>query len=264
MPRCDVCGNDYDKAFQVTAGGATHTFDSFECAIYRLAPACEHCGCKIVGHGVEAWQSRLLLRELRAPLRGEVAEGPRHRGGLTVLVRALAVAAAGAGLMYPARSRRWSAPPRAHARSARPRRPPHGDAVDSTSRDVGNRARGVVAELRGRLASGQVDDGVLHERVRARIGTVVGHASSSRRRRRRARHAPRARCWPTRSTGSCGACAACPAYGRRRSARRPRRAGRRAGLEGRPRRLVAARCWSCCRRAGRRPLGCSPGCPARR
>ena len=44
MPRCDVCGNDYDKAFQVTAGGATHTFDSFECAIHRLAPACEHCG----------------------------------------------------------------------------------------------------------------------------------------------------------------------------------------------------------------------------
>ena len=54
MPRCDVCGNDYDQAFQVTVGGATHTFDSFECAIHRLAPACEHCGCKIVGHGVEA------------------------------------------------------------------------------------------------------------------------------------------------------------------------------------------------------------------
>jgi hypothetical protein len=54
MPRCDVCGNDYDKAFQVSVGGATHTFDSFECAIHRLAPVCEHCGCKIVGHGVEA------------------------------------------------------------------------------------------------------------------------------------------------------------------------------------------------------------------
>jgi hypothetical protein len=54
MPRCDVCGNDYDKAFQITAGEDTHTFDSFECAIHRLAPACEHCGCKIIGHGVEA------------------------------------------------------------------------------------------------------------------------------------------------------------------------------------------------------------------
>jgi hypothetical protein len=54
MPRCDVCGNDYDKAFQVTLGGSTHTFDAFECAIHRLAPACGHCGCKVVGHGVEA------------------------------------------------------------------------------------------------------------------------------------------------------------------------------------------------------------------
>jgi hypothetical protein len=54
MARCDVCGNDYDKAFQITTAGATHTFDSFECAIHRLAPVCEHCGCKVVGHGVEA------------------------------------------------------------------------------------------------------------------------------------------------------------------------------------------------------------------
>ena len=54
MARCDVCGNDYDKAFQVTAGGTTHTFDAFECAIHKLAPECAHCGCKIVGHGVEA------------------------------------------------------------------------------------------------------------------------------------------------------------------------------------------------------------------
>ena len=54
MARCDVCGNDYDKAFQVTAGDTTHTFDAFECAIHKLAPECAHCGCKIVGHGVEA------------------------------------------------------------------------------------------------------------------------------------------------------------------------------------------------------------------
>jgi hypothetical protein len=54
MARCEVCGNDYDKAFQVTMAGGSHTFDSFECAIHALAPACAHCGCKIVGHGVEA------------------------------------------------------------------------------------------------------------------------------------------------------------------------------------------------------------------
>lgn len=53
MAKCDVCGNDYDKAFSVTLGGMTQTFDSFECAIHALAPTCAHCGCKVIGHGVE-------------------------------------------------------------------------------------------------------------------------------------------------------------------------------------------------------------------
>lgn len=53
MARCEVCGNDYDKAFQIVAAGAQHTFDSFECAIHRMAPVCEHCGCKVIGHGTE-------------------------------------------------------------------------------------------------------------------------------------------------------------------------------------------------------------------
>ena len=53
MAKCDVCGNDYDKAFAVTMAGRKHTFDSFECAIQALAPACAHCGCKVIGHGVE-------------------------------------------------------------------------------------------------------------------------------------------------------------------------------------------------------------------
>ena len=54
MARCDVCGNEYDKSFDVTVGGASHTFDSFECAIHALAPTCGHCGVKIIGHGVES------------------------------------------------------------------------------------------------------------------------------------------------------------------------------------------------------------------
>jgi hypothetical protein len=53
MARCETCGNDYDKSFTLTMAGVTHTFDSFECAIYTLAPACEHCGCRIIGHGME-------------------------------------------------------------------------------------------------------------------------------------------------------------------------------------------------------------------
>lgn len=53
MARCDQCGNDYDKSFEVTMAGETYVFDSFECAVHKLAPICPHCGCKIVGHGVE-------------------------------------------------------------------------------------------------------------------------------------------------------------------------------------------------------------------
>ena len=53
MAKCDVCGNDYDKAFTVVIAGQKHIFDSFECAIHALAPVCEHCGCKVIGHGVE-------------------------------------------------------------------------------------------------------------------------------------------------------------------------------------------------------------------
>ena len=54
MAACEVCGNHYDKSFQVIAGGVTHTFDSFECAASALAPSCAHCTCRILGHGVEA------------------------------------------------------------------------------------------------------------------------------------------------------------------------------------------------------------------
>jgi hypothetical protein len=54
MATCEVCGNEYDKTFDVTYEGETHTFDSFECAIHALAPECGHCGCRIIGHGVEA------------------------------------------------------------------------------------------------------------------------------------------------------------------------------------------------------------------
>ena len=54
MPACEVCGNEYDKAFEIRMEGSTHTFDSFECAIHALAPSCDHCGCRVIGHGVES------------------------------------------------------------------------------------------------------------------------------------------------------------------------------------------------------------------
>jgi hypothetical protein len=54
MATCEVCGNTYDKSFELIQGGKKHVFDSFECAIHAVAPVCDHCGCKIVGHGMEA------------------------------------------------------------------------------------------------------------------------------------------------------------------------------------------------------------------
>ena len=53
MAQCEVCGNEYDKTFEVVMAGKSHAFDSFECAITALAPSCPHCGCRIIGHGVE-------------------------------------------------------------------------------------------------------------------------------------------------------------------------------------------------------------------
>lgn len=54
MARCETCGNDYDKPIEVSQGGERHVFDSFECAIAAMAPECAHCGCRIIGHGVES------------------------------------------------------------------------------------------------------------------------------------------------------------------------------------------------------------------
>ena len=55
MATCEVCGNDYDQALTISvAGGEDHVFDSFECAISRLAPTCGHCGVRVIGHGIQA------------------------------------------------------------------------------------------------------------------------------------------------------------------------------------------------------------------
>lgn len=53
MPRCDTCGNEYEKTFDVIKGGEQYTFDSFECAIQELAPTCDNCGTRVIGHGKE-------------------------------------------------------------------------------------------------------------------------------------------------------------------------------------------------------------------
>ena len=54
MATCEVCGNDYSLPLEITTAGQQHVFDCFECAIHKLAPICDHCGCQIIGHGIEA------------------------------------------------------------------------------------------------------------------------------------------------------------------------------------------------------------------
>ena len=53
MSICATCGNDYDDTFTVTKDGQSFDFDSFECAIHKLAPSCAQCGCRVIGHGVQ-------------------------------------------------------------------------------------------------------------------------------------------------------------------------------------------------------------------
>ena len=95
-----------------------------------------------------------------------------------MIVGLLGAAATGLGLMYfldPDQGRRRRALVRDQMVHAAHKT---GDAVDATSRDIANRAKGAVAELRGRLQDAEVSDDVLRERVRARIGAVIGHAGS--------------------------------------------------------------------------------------
>jgi hypothetical protein len=55
MATCDVCGNEYDLAFTVrTHDGREYAFDSLECAAMKVAPQCAHCGCRVLGHGIQA------------------------------------------------------------------------------------------------------------------------------------------------------------------------------------------------------------------
>ncbi|MDI5933536.1 hypothetical protein QLQ85_07540 [Halomonas sp. M4R5S39] len=53
MGTCATCGNQYDNTFTVSKDGESFDFDSFECAIHKLAPTCVQCGCRVVGHGVQ-------------------------------------------------------------------------------------------------------------------------------------------------------------------------------------------------------------------
>jgi uncharacterized membrane protein len=90
----------------------------------------------------------------------------------------LAAASVGAALMYlldPDRGNRRRALIRDRLVSTVRRA---GDAAEVTARDVANRARGGLAELASWVASRPVDDHLVAERVRSRLGSLVSHPRS--------------------------------------------------------------------------------------
>ena len=86
MAICATCGNDYDKAFTVTwPDGRSENFDSIECAAVQLAPECAHCGCRILGHGIETEEAifccahcRVARIDMKASLPEGKDRGPRE------------------------------------------------------------------------------------------------------------------------------------------------------------------------------------------
>ena len=54
MAVCEICHNEPEKPIKITIDGKSHMFDSFQCAIYALAPVCGCCGCRIIGRGIKA------------------------------------------------------------------------------------------------------------------------------------------------------------------------------------------------------------------
>lgn len=88
MAKCDVCGNEYGRSFEVMMSGNTYTFDSFECAIHRLAPVCAHCGCHIIGHGIEAGELCYCCAHCarQAGVKGAV-DHPHHPAGVSHAAR---------------------------------------------------------------------------------------------------------------------------------------------------------------------------------
>ena len=50
-----------------------------------------------------------------------------------------------------------------------------GEGVEVTARDLRNRTQGLVSEVQSRFSSAPVDDAVLVDRVRAKLGRIVSH-----------------------------------------------------------------------------------------
>jgi hypothetical protein len=102
----------------------------------------------------------------------------RPGAALKVGLAVLGSAGLGAALMYfldPQRGRRRRVLARGQLNRITHRTT---GAVGATSRDLRNRAYGIMAETRSFVSRRQVSDEVLAERVRARLGSLVSHGSA--------------------------------------------------------------------------------------
>lgn len=51
MPACATCGFDTNEPLSIRYHAISAEYCCFECAITPLAPICQHCRCKVIGHG---------------------------------------------------------------------------------------------------------------------------------------------------------------------------------------------------------------------
>ena len=77
MPRCEVCENEYDKAFEIVVGGQRHTFDSFECRNPRAGACLPALQLPNRRSRRRSGRTNLLLRPLYTRVRQNTGEGPR-------------------------------------------------------------------------------------------------------------------------------------------------------------------------------------------
>ena len=82
MDTCSVCGNEYGKPMVVEVEGERHAFECFVCAVSVLAPECEYCGARILGHGLEAGGKLFCCAHFARD------EGGQDRGGHSATVSA--------------------------------------------------------------------------------------------------------------------------------------------------------------------------------
>jgi hypothetical protein len=76
MAACIVCGTESEHSFDILFNGGILHFDTFECAIHRLAPACGHCGCKVIGHAVTVEGARFCCTACAQRFQGIESDAP--------------------------------------------------------------------------------------------------------------------------------------------------------------------------------------------